>query len=204
MLAKAKQVVFDVDGVLIHPWRFRTYLRTEHGIEPETTQPFFGGPFLECIVGKADLYEELAPYLDGWGWEGSVESFVDVWFKVEDASNTEVLQYAEQLRATGVPCHIATNQELHRTEFLAEHMGFAERFDSLFSSCHLGVAKPDPQYFRKIRERLDVPSSSLILVDDTAANVEAAAELGWQTVLYRGPESLRELDNRLRRVPRSD
>ena len=35
--------LFDVDGVVILPWRFRNYLEREYGISPQVTREFFNG-----------------------------------------------------------------------------------------------------------------------------------------------------------------
>lgn len=56
-------VLFDVDGVLVHPWRFRDLLTRKYGIAPATTAPFFRGTFESCVVGQADLLGVLPPFL---------------------------------------------------------------------------------------------------------------------------------------------
>jgi putative hydrolase of the HAD superfamily len=190
-------VLFDVDGVLVHPWGFRNYLLREHGIRPETTRSFFQGPFARCVVGESDLFEELAPFLEVWGWPGSLQSLVDAWFAEENVPNGAVLAYVDDLRTRGVRCHVASTQERHRAAFLSREMGFAQRFDSLLFSCDLGAAKPDPEYFRRARQRLKRHPSQLLLVDDAPANVEVARAEGWAAVHYTGPESLAEIPAKL-------
>jgi putative hydrolase of the HAD superfamily len=192
-------VLFDVDGVLVHPWRFRNYLAREHGIQPEATRSFFQGPFTRCVLGESDLYEVLGPFLEVWGWPGSLPSFIETWFAEENAPNTAVLDYVDALRTRGIRCHVASTQERHRARFLSRDMGFARRFDSLLFSCDLGAAKPDPEYFRRACRRLKRPPAELLLVDDAAGNVEAARAEGWQAVLYTGPESLEEVSAELER-----
>ncbi|MCB0139116.1 MAG: hypothetical protein KDE50_04325, partial [Caldilineaceae bacterium] len=63
-----KALLLDADGVVIFPWRFAQYLAREHGITPAQTRGFFGGVFLDCLVGRADLKEELPPFLAQWNW----------------------------------------------------------------------------------------------------------------------------------------
>jgi len=37
--------LFDADGVIVHPYRFRAWLEREHAITPAMTAPFFAGVF---------------------------------------------------------------------------------------------------------------------------------------------------------------
>ena len=41
MASSIEAVVFDLDGVLIPPWRFRNLLRDRFAIPPERTAAFF-------------------------------------------------------------------------------------------------------------------------------------------------------------------
>ena len=52
-------VLFDVDGVLVHRWRFRSALARDHGITPNMTAPFFKGPFVRCVEGHRAVAHRL-------------------------------------------------------------------------------------------------------------------------------------------------
>jgi len=67
-------ILFDVDGVLAIGEPFSKHLAQTYGITSDLTRSFFEGRFLECLVGKADLKEELAGLLPAWGWSGSIEA----------------------------------------------------------------------------------------------------------------------------------
>src|SRR5262249_36309452 len=125
-------VLFDVDGVLVHPWRFRAALARDHGITPEMTAPFFTGPFLDCIRGRPDVMDVLPPFLRSWGWGGSAADFVGAWLSVENAPNEAVLSVVADLRRCAVPCFVASTQERHRARYLATAMRFNQLFDGLF------------------------------------------------------------------------
>jgi FMN phosphatase YigB (HAD superfamily) len=74
---KISAVLFDADGVVIHPpFRFMAYLETEIGISRKLTQDFFHDDFQACAVGEADMKQVLAPHLLGWGWKTSVDDFM--------------------------------------------------------------------------------------------------------------------------------
>ena len=190
-------VLFDLDGVLVESCRFRGILATDFGISAEMTRPFFYGRFNLCATGKAALFEELPPFLESWAWPGSPREFVDMWFAADSMVKPDVLDFASDLRARGLRCHIASNQEKHRALYIAETMGFGARFDSLFFSHALGAQKPAAEYYERIEARLGLRGAELLFIDDNRDNVDAAARRGWHTVHFVGLESIEEVVRRL-------
>jgi putative hydrolase of the HAD superfamily len=72
-----------------------------------------------------------------------------------------------------------------------------ERFDPIVLSCDVGACKPDPAIYRHLLERLELPPSAVLFVDDRDDNLSAAASAGIQGVLFTEPASLRrELQRR--------
>jgi putative hydrolase of the HAD superfamily len=48
-------------------------------------------------------------------------------------------------------------------------------------SCHIGAAKPEPEYFKKADKVLErAPGQRVIFLDDTEHNVTAAKAHGWE------------------------
>lgn len=160
-------VIFDVDGVLVYPWQFRSTLWRDHGISSDMTSSFFRGCFVDCLEGRADLLEVLPPFLKEWRWSGSAGDFVDTWLTVENAPNPEVLSVVAEVRRLGIPCYVASTQERHRAGYLAKEMRLREMFDGLFFSSDLGVCKPNENFFRAIAGRLGRPTGELLFFDDS-------------------------------------
>ncbi|MEM7110884.1 MAG: HAD family phosphatase [Chloroflexota bacterium] len=185
---KTKVVVFDADGVLIFPWHFANYLTDNHGITREMTRPFFTGPFLQCLVGKADLKEEIRPFLPQWGWQGSVDALLQIWFDVENAPDPQMMTAVAALRQKGFICCLATNQEQYRFQYMQDEMRFATLFDHLFASCTLGCMKPDISYYQQITDTVDVAPSEILFWDDSAGNVSGARDFGWQAEKFTSYE----------------
>ncbi len=127
-------MLFDADGVAVHPWRFAEYLAREHGLTHEHTREFFQGVFLECLVGRADLKTAIAPFLARWGGPDTVDAFLDRWFREEDAPDERMLTTIAGLRRRSIPCYLATNQERYRLAYMREQMGFGQLFDGIFCS----------------------------------------------------------------------
>ena len=184
-------VLFDVDGVLVHPWRFRSHLAHDHGITPDMTASFFAGPFVRCVEGQADVLEVLPPFLAVWGWPGSSEDFVARWLSVENAPDEAVLSVVADIRRSGVPCFVASTQERRRARYLAVEMRFDQLFDGLFFSCDVGVEKPNERFFKTVAHRLGRSGTELLFIDDTLTNVEGARAAGWLAEQFSSAEGLR-------------
>lgn len=193
-------LVLDIDGVvsLAHagsarPW-FRD-LQADWGIDPdEMARDYFAGVFQDVLRGRLDLLVTLNEWLGPRGLADRLEEFVAYWFERDSVLDAAVLAEADGWRKrTGGRCYTASNQEHHRIAFLRDEKGLGAHFDEIVYSAALGVCKPDRVFFTNAQARMGVTAAqSILFIDDTAANVDAARACGWRAMLYRGPESLRE------------
>jgi putative hydrolase of the HAD superfamily len=181
-----KIFVFDADGVICVGESFSVALERKHKIPREVSASFFTGAFPECVLGRRDLKEAIASYAIEWGWRNSVEDLLAFWFHWEHVISLEAVECVRSLRKKGHVCVLGTNQEKYRTSYLRNEMRLAGEFDQIFASCELGVAKPSAAFFSSIQKHLEVPTSSLCLIDDSEGNVVAAKKCGWGGVWYRG------------------
>lgn len=190
-------VVFDADGVLVFPDRFAEHLTREHQITQEATRAFFQGKFHDCLLGSADLTELLPPYLKEWGWQGTAEEFMQLWFSVEDSVDARVLETVKALRSAGFICCLASNQEPHRAEYMKEVMGFSAFFDHLFFSGLLGMKKPETGFYEAIETALNLSGDQIAFWDDSPSHVETAKLRGWSAELYTSYEEFQQQADKL-------
>ncbi len=94
-----KHVLFDTDGVIVHPTMWSQEYARRSGILSESMKPFFQGIFADCILGKADLKEAIAPYLDEWKWTETVDEYLREWFVYEHRIDMRVIETVGKLRA---------------------------------------------------------------------------------------------------------
>lgn len=180
-----KAILFDADGVIVYPpFRFVAYLEQHHGLTMADTQGFFRGPFQECLVGRADLKETIAPFLDEWGWDGSVDAFLDCWFTEEHVIDQRLLAVVEAYRDQGIYCGLATNQERYRLDYMTQEMGFGNHFDGIFGSATVGAVKPQRLFYQRITQALNLAPQQILFWDDSPRNVAAAIEFGWHAEHY--------------------
>lgn len=182
----------DVDGVIVRPdgkradkRRWDQDLKHDLGIDPADLQAAFFKPHWPDVVnGRADLFERLVPALADVTTDVSAQTLVDYWFKWDSELDDALLADLAALRAAGTEMHLATVQEHHRARYLWETLGFRDRFDAIHYSAAYGVGKPDPVFFTAVAAKLESAPEKLLLIDDSAANIEGARRAGWRASLW--------------------
>jgi putative hydrolase of the HAD superfamily len=83
-----------------------------------------------------------------------------------------------------------------------------QRFDAVVISSQVGLRKPEPAIYRLAADELAVPLGGIVFVDDIAANLQPAKELGMVVIHHVDPgrtvhdlERLLGLSDRLLRRP---
>jgi putative hydrolase of the HAD superfamily len=190
-----KAVIFDADGMLvISTPRFSTGLAEKYGISLETTRPFFEGPFQRCMIGEADLKEELAKVIGEWGWKASVDEIIAYWFSV--ATNKIDERFSPifwLLREKGIKTYLATNNEKYRTENLVNERGLNAWFDRVFSSAYVGSKKPEHAFFQHIVSETGHTKEDMLFWDDDTANLDGAEDFGLRAMQYTTFENFKEV-----------
>jgi 2-haloacid dehalogenase len=104
------------------------------------------------------------------------------------------VQILRELHAAGVPVFALTNWSADLFPVALERFDFLDLFDDIIVSGEEGVAKPDPEIFEILEERLSHRAGldDCIFIDDSPANVQAAAETGLDAVHFTGADHLRE------------
>ena len=70
--------------------------------------------------------------------------------------------------------------------FLWTH--FTNTFDGLFLSHEIHERKPNTSYFEKVAKAMNAEPNEVLFIDDTQANLDGAAALGFQTLLFNCQE----------------
>jgi len=189
-------VLFDADGVIQRPtvdWR----AALSGFVSPGDAAGFVLDLMTSerpSLVGKGDFRDAITEVLRRWHSEVPAEAVLDLWRRFE--AEPVVVDLIQQLRAQGIGCHLATNQQGYRRAIMHDERHYGDWFDQTFYSCDLGLAKPDPAYFRTILQAIDRPATSVLFIDDNVANVDGARTVGLHAEVYdlaEGTEALRSL-----------
>ena len=82
------------------------------------------------------------------------------------------------------------NESFELNEYRIQTFGLKELFSDFFSSCYVGVAKPDPAIYQVALNVTQVDPMRAIFIDDRAVNLESAWDLGLHAVRYLGAAQL--------------
>jgi putative hydrolase of the HAD superfamily len=109
----------------------------------------------------------------------------------------EVIAVARDV-AERFPTGVLSNNAVLLDEILTEAVPeLGQIFDPILFSYQFGHTKPAPELFEGVAARLDVQDGDLLLIDDSARNVEAAHQAGWQAIRFETcAELIRELKAR--------
>jgi putative hydrolase of the HAD superfamily len=91
----------------------------------------------------------------------------------------------------------ALNNEARETnDFRFARFGLRDLFEVAFSSCYLGLRKPDLAIYRAALDILGRPAGRVLFIDDREGNAAAAAAAGMKAIRFQGAPALqRELES---------
>ena len=98
-----------------------------------------------------------------------------------------------ELHTAGIPLFALTNWSDELFPVALERFEFLQLFEDIVVSGEEGIAKPDPEIFEVLAERLEHIGDleEAIFIDDRLDNVQAAVLAGMDAVQFTGPVDLR-------------
>jgi putative hydrolase of the HAD superfamily len=84
------------------------------------------------------------------------------------------------------------NEARETNEYRLQRYGLREVFTVTFSSCYLGLRKPEPAIYGRAIDILGKPAERILFIDDRQENVAAAMACGMKAIRFDGADSLRE------------
>lgn len=185
-----RTVLFDADEVLQYPELGRNADLTRIlGFAPEPVDEFVAQVHAAedtTLTGALALLDVLPPVLARWEAHGKAHDICQ-WLNIIMVDH-DVLSVVSGLRQRGYGCALATNQQPHRATFMAEQLRYRELFDHCFFSCEMGLAKPDPDYFRAILTELGLTPAEVLFIDDKPQNVASAQSVGVHAACFANPK----------------
>jgi putative hydrolase of the HAD superfamily len=98
-----------------------------------------------------------------------------------------------RLRAAGVPLHFLSNMPLSYAEHLDRtHPDLMAHFASGLYSSRVRLIKPEAALYELASRHFATPAERLVLLDDVAANVDAARAGGWNALQFSDARSCEE------------
>ncbi len=191
-------ILFDADGVLTLPEdMFSLVYARSHGLDSQPFEVFFKTQWTDYVTGKKDLKEHIESNPDLWQWSGSADELLEYWFETENIQNSEMINLIHDIRASGLKCFLATEQEKYRGEYMKNVM-FKDLFDGYFITADIGIKKSDPKFFDEILKRLnndgmELDPTDVVFFDDSQSKVDAALAAGLDAHLFESVETVRQV-----------
>ncbi|WP_291888979.1 HAD family phosphatase [Cellulomonas sp.] len=134
---------------------------------------------------RADVAERFPQHV------GAVDLYVEHFVEALSGPVPGMEALVRDLLAAGVRVVGLTNwsaETFHHAELVAPAVGLME---GVVVSGETGLAKPDPRIFELTARRFGLTPARTVFVDDSRPNVEAAARVGFDAVLFTSADRLR-------------
>lgn len=103
----------------------------------------------------------------------------------------ESLDFLGRLVGAGRYTILALNNESREiNEYRIAQFRLRDYFESFFSSCYLGIRKPDVEIYRRVLEITQRQPGECVMIDDRELNLECAHELGMHTIQFQNAPQL--------------
>ncbi|MGZ4493808.1 MAG: HAD family hydrolase [Nocardioides sp.] len=197
-------VVFDLGNVLI---RWDPHPAVAAAVGDEEASRFLGADDFDFLgwnhqqdAGRTWDLAEAEAARSHPHWEPHLRGYRANFVRSLVGPVDDTVTVLEDLHRAGTPLFALTNWSAELFPHAREHFAFLRLFADIVVSGEVGLAKPDPEIFRVLERRIDHPLGSCVFVDDSPANIEAAAGAGMDAILFTDTGHLRD-DLRRRGLP---
>ncbi len=121
-----------------------------------------------------------------------IQAYSDRWEEMLAGPIQGTVDLLEWLKRDGYELHALTNWSAETFPIARERYAFLDHFESIVVSGEEKLIKPDPAIFKLLLTRINHQAADCLFIDDSAKNVDAASKLGFDTILFEGPASLRQ------------
>lgn len=108
------------------------------------------------------------------------------WLVIEEGT----LNVLIDLQRGGTRMALLSNAGLDFSSYY-RHGLLGDFFDEVVTSGEIGIMKPEPGIYRELIDRLGVPATDVVFIDNREENIAGAAALGISGHVYVGPDELR-------------
>ncbi len=187
-------VVFDLGGVLID-WNPR-YLYRKLFDDEAAMESFLADVVSPEWNGQQDSGRTWAEAVEVLTREHPehrdlIAAYWHRWQETLGDAIAPTVEVLEELRRSGVRLYALSNWSAETFPVARPRYPFLETFDGIVISGEEKLAKPDPRIFRHLLDRYDLDPAATVFIDDSEANVRAAAAQGMVALRFEDAGTLR-------------
>ncbi|MFN3511817.1 MAG: HAD family hydrolase [Phenylobacterium sp.] len=189
-----KAVLWDVGNVIVR-WNPRT-LYEKFFEEPAECDRFLSHVCTMEWHVRHDLgvtfEENRKPLLDEFPeYAEAILAWEQRWWEMFSGTIAEAEAAIEALHARGVPQFVLSNMSHEVFDGITAMSPAFRRIEGFVISANEKLMKPQPEIYQRACERFGCAPEDFLFVDDSAWNIAAAAELGFDTLHFTDPAALR-------------
>jgi len=184
--------IFDLFGVIIAFDNDVMYRRlAQHCTDPDNALVRLDGFMArrEIITDGWTLPRVHRQLVEEFGFDRDYQDLETIWLKPYSWPMPGMADCVSYL-AERYQLVLLSNIDRYYWEVVQDHHPELECFDAVLLSCDLHMAKPDPDLFRHTAEIAGADPTQCYFVDDTAVNVAAARDLGFQAHHFQNTTKL--------------
>lgn len=113
--------------------------------------------------------------------QNAAPNLVRQWISSRNQPNRDLISLLDRTKAKKVLLSNGVGEEVRG---LLEKYQLTSKFDQIIISSEVKLAKPDPEIFKLVLDKLQLKSKECLIIDDSHEHLEAAKELGFDVWFY--------------------
>ncbi len=188
--------IFDFGGVILD-WNPRYLYRQFFPGDPASMERFlaevhfsewnlqqdWGRPFAEAVE---DLCRQFPQYCE------LIRAYDTRWEESISGPILGTVSLLKDLRQAGYVLYGLSNWSAEKFPLMRDRHEFFGWFETILVSGEVKIAKPDPRIYNILLESIHKEAQQCIFIDDSAANLATARQMGFQSIPFQSAEQVRE------------
>lgn len=192
---RPRAVVFDLGGVLID-WDPRYLYRTLFDGDETAMESFLAEVCTPQWNAQQDAGRSWAEAVESLALEypehrERIGAYWHRWAEMLGEAIGPTVEILADLRHGGVPLFALSNWSAETFPIARPLYPFLDWFDGIVISGEVQMVKPDARIYRHLIDRHRLDPATVVFIDDSEANVRAAADLGMTAIRFEDPAALR-------------
>ncbi|MCJ8277412.1 MAG: HAD-IA family hydrolase [Bdellovibrionales bacterium] len=183
-----KLVIFDLGNVLINihfDQCFRAWSK-KSGLEVSKISSWFSEDemYQKHERGQITGHDYFEYVNQSLNMGLSYEDFLEGWNSIFGVAIKETAEFIEAYSSKIQMCALTNSNKLHRDAWTELYRKELSRMDKVFCSSLIQTRKPEPYSYNHVLNEMNITASEAIFLDDKLENIEAARELGINSILF--------------------
>lgn len=193
MSATLSALIFDIGNVLIR-WDmrllYRKILPDDAAIDRFISETGLWDWNIEQDRGRDWASAERDLIAEHPQYETEIRAFRARWHEMVPGPISGTVAIKASLQEQGIPLYALTNFAADTFSEAQERFAFLNDFRDVVVSAEEGLIKPDIAIYERLLERNGLKAETCLFIDDSAANIEGARQVGLQTHHFTSPDLL--------------